>query len=85
MRMLRGAREKAKRADVLRGFVALGRSAHRDIARRHDAHLYGKSGAAKKVPPKIRDRAASCRRHGASLAHLGRHHFLLTQIAEAAH
>jgi hypothetical protein len=34
---------KAKQADVLKGFVNLGRSAHRDIARRHDKYLYGKS------------------------------------------
>ena len=34
---------KGKRADVLRGFVSLGRSAHQDIARRHDEYLYGKS------------------------------------------
>ena len=34
---------KGKQADVLRGFVSLGRSAHQDIARRHDEYLYGKS------------------------------------------
>ena len=33
---------KAKQADVLRGFVTLGRSAQRDIARRHDEYLYGR-------------------------------------------
>ena len=33
---------KAKQANVLRGFVALGRSAHQEIARRHDEYLYGK-------------------------------------------
>lgn len=32
---------KAKQADVLRGFVNLGRSAHREIARQHDEYLYG--------------------------------------------
>ena len=38
------ARElKGKQADVLGGFVALGRSIHQDIARRHDEYLYGKS------------------------------------------
>ena len=34
---------KTKQADVLRGFVTLGRSVHADIARRHDEYLYGKS------------------------------------------
>jgi hypothetical protein len=34
---------KAKQADVLRGFVTLGQSIHRDIAQRHDEYLYGKS------------------------------------------
>ena len=33
---------KAKQADVLRGFVTLGRSVHADIARQHDEYLYGK-------------------------------------------
>jgi len=33
---------KSKQADVLRGFVSLGRSVHQDIARRHDEYLYGK-------------------------------------------
>lgn len=34
---------RVKQADVLKGFVNLGRSAHRDIARRHDEYLYGSS------------------------------------------
>jgi len=34
---------KAKQAGVLKGFVNLGRSTHRDIARRHDEYLYGKA------------------------------------------
>lgn len=33
---------KTKQADVLKGFVSLGRSAHQDLARRHDEYLYGK-------------------------------------------
>ena len=33
---------KMRQADVLKGFVSLGRSAHRDLARRHDEYLYGK-------------------------------------------
>ena len=33
---------KMKQADVLKGFVSLGRSAHQDLARRHDEYLYGK-------------------------------------------
>ena len=32
----------AKQADVLRGFVKLGQSLHRDVAHRHDEYLYGK-------------------------------------------
>jgi len=36
-------RLKVKQADVLKGFVKLGRSAHRDIARQHDEYLYGTS------------------------------------------
>ena len=33
---------KSKQANVLKGFVNLGRSAHQDIARQHDEYLYGK-------------------------------------------
>jgi hypothetical protein len=33
---------RAKQSEVLSGFVKLGQSLHRDIARRHDAYLYGK-------------------------------------------
>lgn len=44
------ARElKMKQVDVLRGFVALGRSVRRDIARRHDEYLYGKTGAVQNI------------------------------------
>jgi len=34
---------KAKQADVLRGFLSLGRSIRGDIAKRHDDYLYGKA------------------------------------------
>jgi hypothetical protein len=34
---------KSRRAEVLKGFVNLGRSAYQDMARRHDEYLYGKS------------------------------------------
>jgi hypothetical protein len=33
---------RVKRAQVLRGFVALGRSDRQDVARRHDEYLYGR-------------------------------------------
>lgn len=36
-------RLKARQADVLKGFVNLGRSARQDIARQHDEYLYGTS------------------------------------------
>jgi len=35
-------RLRSKQAGVLKGFVKLGQSLHRDIARQHDEYLYGK-------------------------------------------
>lgn len=34
---------QAKQAEILQGFVTLGQSTQRDIARQHDDYLYGKT------------------------------------------
>jgi hypothetical protein len=38
---LDGAKLRAKRSGVLRGFVNVGKSTRQDIAKRHDEYLYG--------------------------------------------
>ena len=40
---LNGEELRSGHAEVLRGFVKFGQSLQRDIARRHDAYLYGRS------------------------------------------